>query len=102
MGASSLDGDLVWTDRRVVLEANGRLRHEMRFGEDLTRASALESEGYSVRLVTSQQLRSARQMLVLGIWLAERLGVEPSFPERHDLQELLNEINGFSYHRYAL
>ena len=101
-GTSVVDGDLVWQESRIAIEANGRLRHEGKFGDDLTRASALESEGYTVRFVTTQQMRSARQMLLLGQWLAERLGIEPVFPERRVLQELLNEINGFQYHRFSL
>lgn len=102
VGSAHVDGDIVWRDQRIVIEANGRFRHEGRFGEDLTRASALESERYSVRFVTSQQLRSARQMLILGRWLARHLGLDADFPERERLQGLLNELLAFEYHRYSL
>lgn len=102
VGSAHVDGDIVWRDQRVVIEANGRLRHEGRFGEDLTRASALESERYSVRFVTSQQLRSARQMLILGRWLARHLGLDSGFPERERLQGLLDELLACEYHRYRL
>jgi hypothetical protein len=102
-GADSIEGDMVWEARKVDLEANGKLRHRGRFGEDLTRASALESGGYSVRFATARQLRSARQMLVLGRWLSEHLGCDAAdLPERNRLQSLLNEINSFNYHCISL
>lgn len=102
IGAEELEADMLWPDRRVVLEANGKLRHEGRFGEDLTRASALEEEGYAVRFVTSQQLRSPRQMTLVGRWLSEKLGIEPSFPSRERLGRLLSELTAFEYHHISL
>lgn len=102
-GSGYLEGDMVWRDVKTALEAQGSLRHEGRFGDDLTRASAMESEGYAVRFATSQQVKSARQMLLLGRWLAGNLGVDAGrFPERDKVQRLLNAINSFRYHHISL
>ncbi|MBQ3340122.1 MAG: hypothetical protein IJG82_11120 [Atopobiaceae bacterium] len=102
IGRRSLEADLVWKSGGVIVEANGRLRHEDRFGEDLTRASAFEANGYSVRFVTSLQLRSPRQMCLLAQWLMDRLGIEMPFPDMAVLQRLLEEIMGFEYHHISL
>lgn len=102
VGRSSLECDMVWHERRIVLEVNGRLRHEGRFGDDLTKASALEMNGYSVRFVTSQQFRSPHQMLVLGSWLMERLGIEAMLPNMALLEKLLAELSAFEYSRISL
>lgn len=97
LGRRSVEGDLVWLGKRIVVEANGRLRHEGRFGDDLTRASALEANGFSVRFVTAQQLRSPRQMSILAGWLMERLGIKTPMPDPDKLRELLNEIMSFKF-----
>lgn len=102
LGRRVVEADLVWRGKRVVLEVNGRLRHEGRFGDDLTRSSALESQWYSVRFVTAQQFRSARQMLVLGRWLRRELGMEELLPERSALQKLIGDVTGFAYPRFSL
>lgn len=102
LGRSWAEPDLLWPDAKVVLEANGRLRHDGKFGDDLTKASALEADGYAVRFVTSKQLRSPRQMMVLGSWLAEKLGVTKAFPKRELLEGLLGDIMSFEYHHTSL
>ena len=102
IGQRDTEVDLLWYGRNTIVEANGEYRHDGRFGDDLTRASALEAEGNSVRFVTSQQLRSPRQMLLLGAWLAERLGVEAPSPNRRKLKQFLAEIMAYRYPQYSL
>ena len=102
IGLDAITVDMLWSDRNVVLEANGKLRHEGRFGDDLTRASALEAQGNAVRLVTSQQFNSPRQMLLLGAWLTKHLGISPRYPSREKLSRLLAELRAFRYPHYCL
>ena len=95
-GFKTIEGDIVWRRWRLVLEYNGRLRHEGRYGDDLTRANALRTSGYDVMLVTSQQLKSARQMLVVGEWLAKAMGVSTDdLPQREQLQETINSVMSY-------
>ena len=95
-GFNSIEGDIVWRGFRVIVEYNGRLRHVARYGEDLTRANALRASGYQVFLVTSQQMRSARQMLVIGSLVAQGMGMpEPTLPERELLQRLIGEVMSY-------
>ena len=95
-GFNSIEGDIVWRGFGVIVEYNGRLRHVARYGDDLTRANALRASGYQVFLVTSQQMRSARQMLVIGSLVAQGMGMpEPTLPERELLQRLIGEVMSY-------
>lgn len=99
----SIEGDIVWRRWRLILEYNGKLRHEGRYAEDLTRANALRASGYEVMLVSSQQLRSARQMLVIGEWLYDGMGLsKDGLPGRERLQELINDVMSYETPHYAL
>lgn len=93
---------MLWDRAKVIVEANGKLRHEGRFGDDLTKASALEAEGYAVRHATSQQLKSPKQLMVLGTWIARMMGITGPQPREKQLDTLIKELVSFEYHRFSL
>ena len=102
-GKDVVDGDLLWRLIKKLLEYNGRLRHEGKLGKDLTRAAALEASGYDVRIVTYEQMKSARQMLQVGRWLAEGMGIPAdNLPERKALQPILTDVLAYEHPRFAL
>ena len=102
-GKDVVDGDLLWRLIKKLLEYNGRLRHEGKLGTDLTRAAALEASGYDVRIVTYEQMKSARQMLQVGRWLAEGMGISTdSLPERKALQPILTDVLAYEHPRFVL
>ena len=102
-GFEMIEGDILWRLARKLIEYNGRHRHEGRLGFDLTRASALEASEYDVRIVTYEQLKSARQMRLVGEWLAEGIGMPPGgLPKREALQPVLTEVLAYEHPKFSL
>ncbi|MBQ6651465.1 MAG: hypothetical protein IJM67_09470 [Atopobiaceae bacterium] len=93
--------DLYWkaldaNHRNAGAEYLGKKRHD-NIGKELTRANGLALEGIDVQLVANEQLKDAKQLLLIAKRIAESIGFRPfrcGWPSEAELQGLIDEVLG--------
>lgn len=76
-GSSFYVGDLVWPERKVILEYDGVDNHAgyEQMAHDARRRDALAAEGFSIFVITKKQLYSSSEFFGISRAVAKRLGV---------------------------
>lgn len=91
-GASYYVGDMVWPDRKVIVEYDGIEGHagRDRIAHDARRRDALLAEGYSVFVITAAHLSNAEEFRIIAHAVARKLRANlrirsEAFPRLHQL-----------------
>lgn len=69
-------GDLVFEDKRIVIEYASKQNHEQRWDRDMLRANELLDRGFTVMSVTPSELFDQKRMHLLVGKIARQLGLE--------------------------
>ena len=82
--AMELHGDLVWEDRRVIVEYESNEFHldAEKFAQDAERRNALQASGWTVMTLTWGQVRDERRCDEAAAQLARLLGVRQTYTPR--------------------